>query len=503
MNKFFKHIILILTISFIFMLVGCKDKNLDTENLNHPVNALYEKNSYILSLEYNDLDYSGLSSLNNKTLESGFSSLTFGEYSNGDISSIRNKDYKDTKSVGYEFIVRQGENVKYPFWGISYSNDDEKDYYEYLKNGISDAYYKEIPFAASDTMSFGYTDDGDRFCLYASLQERYDDSDECVCLGTYPNAHFKCNAQSLPALIASNCITIDEALQFTGALNEDYTRIYESVNPLVNVYTSDVNVNGKSFHKLYSCCLEDSSGRHGVLEFSNNKVIWHEGLDYCFNFALQKDFLLNEDNTYKTNYVNGLGRFNATVLYLDQVLSMEDHLRLMNGISYSFVTYYDEELGYTGYDFKGNKVDWRSEFVYYDVFKKYDEYKKMNLDTSKADELYPLYSHYLDVDTDEIILIDSYDAWLENNNHLKCIYDIEYCLDDSNIDELTNFIKWNGAFHRSLSSDDRELVGDSFTTILKVIGDPMNYRVTRWFNEEVATADTISFSDIYTDNNKQ
>lgn len=475
---------IILIILMLLCTSSCQNKK-DSDILVHNVKALYENNTYIARVDYEGLNINGLSIANNNN-DYNLGSLSFGEYDNGDIAGIRNLDVSGDDYCGFEMIVKKGENVIYPFWAIAYSRSGKQFYYDALENGLDDDYYNSLPFTASDAMSFGYTNEGDRSSLYVSLLYRLEpiSVSDVICQGIYPNATYKCSSSSVVSLIAANCITIDDALAFVGAVDEDYKEIVSSIPPQLNVYSTSTNINGIDVNILGACALEDSSGRHGILEFINNKAIWHEGNNYSFNYFIQNDFLYNEDGTYKEILGKGFGRSNSTVLYLDDIHNMEDHFRLMNNVDYSNMFSQNSD------------VDLRSEFCDFDVFKRYEEYKNMGLNTEQADELYPLYAYYLDSETEKEVLIDSYEKWKDNNDHLDNIYNLEYCLNDENNNELSNLISWFKIFYNGLSNEEKKLIGYDYITYIKVIGDPMNYRVTRYFNEEVSTSNTINFSDV-------
>ena len=494
-----KRLLLAITLCLLLSVFGCQSQEMDDGPINHKVSALYEKNSNVVGVSYDDLNMQGLAIANGtvKIYESA-SSLTFGEYDNGDIGCIKYLDLANGNYCGYEMFVKAGDNAKYPFWALTYLNENDDVYYEMLEKGIDEDKYKTLPFMACDSMSFGYTDDGDRSSLYATLLFRnmqIDDNDnpEWLSKGTCPDASIRCSVKSLPAMIAANCITVEQALAFIGAVNEDYYKVYPNTEPGLDIFVDEDDL----FETLV---LEDSSGRHGVLEIIDNTPIWHEGLDYSFNYFVNDDYLLNEDSTYKEEFGKGLGRYNATVPYLDSIDTMDDHLRLMNNISLSNLAKYDEENGHTGTDYVNKQIDWRSEFVGYDVFANYDNYFSLKLNTEIADEKYPLYAYYFDKDTEMNVLIDSYDKWVENKDHLECIYDANYCLDDKNYNELLNLIRWNGQFIQSLSSEEMINNNLGYTSFIKVIADPMNYRVNRWFNEEITTSNTVEFEDVCNNN---
>ena len=56
------------------------------------------------------------------------------------------------------------------------------------------------------------------------------------------------------------------------------------------------------------------------------------------------------------------------------------------------------------------------------------------------------------------------------------------------------------SFYNSLTEEELRQTNSTWQTYFKVIADPMNYRVTRWFNENVSTADTITWEEAYKEN---
>ncbi|MDO5332131.1 MAG: hypothetical protein Q4E99_05570, partial [Bacillota bacterium] len=292
-----KILLLLLSLLMVFSVTGCNEKQEKEENQQetettqeeetiHEVLPLYE-NSFVVQLFYDGLDMQGLEDMNLRYGSENYGdanvgggcSITFATYYEGTVGAIRNMDLQSSKYCAYEMSVYEGENVKYPFWALAYTGMDEKSYYEVLQEGVSDDRYKQLPFTATDAMSFGYNDTGDRASLYCAIlmrsQEQDDDGNYLyTCSGTNPGAKYRCATQSAAALIAANCITIDQALAFTGAVDEQYNRIYPFIEPSLDVYTFNIETETTSNHWFEVVAMEDSTGRHGVLEFIDNKAIW-------------------------------------------------------------------------------------------------------------------------------------------------------------------------------------------------------------------------------------
>lgn len=505
---------LLLTILSIFMIMGLcgcgskKEEKVEEKEEAIPVIEMYENNSFVVAVNYEGLNLDGLErqnklygSENYGTADvTGGCSITFAQYFEGTIGAVRNMDLQQSDYTAYEMMVLPGENVKYPFWGLAYTGMDEKSYYEVLETGLSKNRYEELPFTTTDTMSFGYTKNGDRSALYCAILMRSSEQDEngnyiYACKGTNPGAPIRCAVQSVPTLISAQCVTIDEAIAYLGACDEDYNRIYPYIEPTLDVYTFNIETETKSNHWFEVVAMEDSTGRHGVMEFMDDKAIWHEGIDYSFNFFLQEDYLYNEDGTYKQQHGAGIGRYEATVPYLDKVITMQDHIDLMDAVSYSHMTYYNEEADYVGYDWANNPVDWRSEYTGANPWAAYAKFQSLGLDTSVADKKYPLYASYLNTNTNKIEVIRSFAEYNSKKDYLKPVYDMNFVLADENYDEMMNYIRWNGAFYGSLTMDEVRATGSGWETYFRVVADPMNFRVTRWFNENITTADTYLWND--------
>ena len=497
----------IIALLIVFAMLTCLMAGCGKKNTGRDFEVLYDEDMYVLRVNYTGLDMAGLESANENfgsngngkafmSDTAGGCSITFAQYSDGKIGAVRNMDLQLSDYCSYEVMINPGKNVKYATWGLSYTGFDDKTFSDILKTGLSDERYANLPFTTTDTMSFGYDESGSEASLYCAVLMRTDQKDEngnylWACDGTYPNAPIRCCTQSIPTLVATQCLSIDAALAYVGAVDEKYNRIFPNVEPTLDVYTLSIDNGVVSNHWFEVVAMEDSTGRHGVLEFMDNYAIWHEDIDYSFNFFLQDEFLYNEDGTYREDYGAGIGRYEAVVPYLDEVMTLEDHVTLMDGIRYSFMTYYNEEAGYVGHDWNGNPVDWRSEFTQYDVWAKYHSMKQKNLDTRIADSVYSLWANYLNTETGEIEKIDSYQMWLDNRDHLKAIYTMNYVLAEENREEIMNFMRWSGLFYNSLSWEDVRKTNSGWETYFRVVADPMNCRLSRWFNERITTADSV------------
>ena len=478
-----------------------------------PYEMLYDESKFVIGLEYEGLDMTGLDYANVEYGSEGYGnadvgggcSITFATYRNGRTGAVRNMDLQVSAYTSYEFVVRPGENTKNTVWGLAYTGMDSKGFRDILATGMTPEQYVSIPFTATDSMSFGYNEAGERASLYCALLMRADERDEdgnylYTCSGTYPGAPIRCCTQSLPILFGAECLTIEDVLAYVGAVDEDYNRIYPDVEPTLDVYTFNIENEYMSNHWLEVCAMEDSTGHHGVLEFIDNYAIWHDDIDYSFNFFLQDEYLKNEDGSYRETGGAGIGRCEAVVPYLDKIHTVSDHLDLMDGIRYSYLTYYNEDAGYVGCNWEGDPVDWRSEYTHLDVFHAYQTYHDvLGLNTAEADAKYPLWAHYRNTETGVIERVDSYEYWLANQDHLQSLYTLEYVMAPENYAELMNVIRWSGLFFCGLTLKEVSSTHAGWETYFRVVADPMNFSVTRWFNEDINTADTVCWESLIGD----
>lgn len=465
-----------------------------------PMMPLYGDDSFVMGLSYEGLDYSVLDEINENFGINDFGkvgcSITFAHYFDGTIGAVRNMDLQFSNYCAYELAIHPGENVKYATWGLSYSGIDTKSYKDVLKNGITLDRYKKIPFACTDAMSFGLDKNGKKASLYIGSLMRADEPDEkggylWQSPDTYPGAPLKVNQFAGITIAATQCICIQDVLEMVGAVDVKFKRISKK-KPTMSLFSNNHKTNKWFF--CYAMC--DSTGRHGVLEIIDNKPIWHEGIDFSFNFFLHNDFLFNKDGTYKERYGAGIGRYLATVPYLDRIRTKEDHLMLMDNIRYSHFTFYDEEMGYTGHDWEGNPIDWRSELTGHDTWGDYEYFQKLGLSTKEADERFKLEPCYLDTKTNQVRVVD-YKTWKKEKDHLKVIYTMEYVQDPRHEGEMRQLLNWSGAFFNSLDEKEIRMTNKAWNTYFRVIVDPMRNTVTRWFTENISTADTIVYEDLY------
>ena len=236
------------------------------------------------------------------------------------------------------YIIRTDAG-KFKTLGLVYTHRDySPDYEEVVSNGISDEFYKVLPFMCDDVLN----DAG----LHIEINMRHGEywpngADKFACEGTNPESSDRVYMFELPRYIGENCATVEEAKQ----------------------YVSTLNVYSQNYYWNYCFIISDSLGHSSLLEFSSNEVCWldEESLDsydwldvYGTKAIAQANFYLNESAWQIQDIKSGEGRYIALQNGIDAVNSRSDMYDLMRMVQYS--SYY---LDYD--DCKNNHFDPRSE----------------------------------------------------------------------------------------------------------------------------------------------
>lgn len=236
------------------------------------------------------------------------------------------------------YIIRTDAG-KFKTLGLVYTHRDySPDYEEVVSNGISDEFYKVLPFMCDDVLN----DAG----LHIEINMRHGEywpngADKFACEGTNPESSDRVYMFELPRYIGENCATVEEAKQ----------------------YVSTLNVYSQNYYWNYCFIISDSLGHSSLLEFSSNEVCWldEESLDsydwldvYGTKAIAQANFYLNESAWQIQDIKSGEGRYIALQDGIGAVNSRSDMYDLMRKVQYSsYYMDYDE--------CKNNHFDPRSE----------------------------------------------------------------------------------------------------------------------------------------------
>lgn len=324
--------ILILLLSLCMLLVtGCESNHKD---------KLTELEKYIFEVEeYTELDYDCADAFYAKSNDNwGGGCSAVSKLVDGHRLIGRNMD----QSISYKcaYIIRTNAG-KYKTIGLAYTHRDySPDYDDVIANGISDEFYKVLPFMCDDVLN----DAG----LHIEINMRHAEywpngEDKFACKGTNPESSQRVYMFELPRYIGENCATVEEAKDYVSTLD---------------VYSQDHYWN-------YCFIISDSDGCSSLLEFSSNEVHWldEEKLDtyewlkvYHPKAIAQANFYLNENAWYTQDIKSGEGRYIALQKGIDDVNSRGDMFDLMRKVQYSnYYLDYDE--------CKDNYFDPRSENI--------------------------------------------------------------------------------------------------------------------------------------------
>ena len=330
--KRFLCVLLILSMLCMPLFTGCSGaKNTD---------KLTELEKYVFEVdEYTTLDYDCADAFyaeRNDNWGGGCSAIS--KMIDGHRIVGRNMDQSISNKCVY--IVRTNAG-KFKTFGLVYTHRDySPDYDEVKSKGISDEFYKTLPFMCDDVVN----DAG----LHIEINMRHGEywpngEDKFACEGTNPKSDKRVYMFELPRYIGENCATVEEAKE----------------------YVSTLNVYSQNFYWNYCFIVSDSLGNSSLLEFAFNTVYWldedkldtYDWLDVYEPKAIaQANFYLNKESWYMQDMKLGEGRYIALQQGIDGVNSKNDMYDLMRKVQYS--SYY---LGYD--ECKSNHFDPRTEVL--------------------------------------------------------------------------------------------------------------------------------------------
>lgn len=330
-----KRILIGLLALSMMLTAGCSTSN-DANNKS----KLTELEKYVFEVEeYTSLDYDCADEFYAKANDNwGGGCSAISKMIDGHRIVGRNMDQSISNKCVY--IIRTAAG-KYKTLGLVYTHRDySPDYDEVIKNGLSDEFYKSLPFMCDDVLN----DAG----LHIEINMRHGEcwpngEDKFACEGTNPESDERVYMFELPRYIGENCATVEEAKE----------------------YVSTLNVYSQNHYWNYCFIVSDSEGHSSLLEFASNEVYWldeenidsYEWLDvYNTKAIAQANFYLNETAWNTQDTKTGEGRFIALQNGIDAVNSRSDMYDLMRKVQYSnFYLDYDE--------CKNNYFDPRSENI--------------------------------------------------------------------------------------------------------------------------------------------
>lgn len=330
-----KRVLIGLLALSMMLTAGCSTNN----NANNK-SKLTELEKYVFEVEgYTSLDYDCADEFYAKANDNwGGGCSAISKMVDGHRIVGRNMDQSISNKCVY--IIRTDAG-KYKTLGLVYTHRDySPDYDDVIKNGLSDEFYKSLPFMCDDVLN--------NAGLHIEINMRHGEcwpngEDKFACEGTNPESSERVYMFELPRYIGENCATVEEAKE----------------------YVSTLNVYSQNHYWNYCFIVSDSEGHSSLLEFASNEVYWldEEDLDsydwldvYNPKAIAQANFYLNETAWNTQDIKTGEGRYIALQNGIDAVNSRSDMYDLMRKVQYSnFYLDYDE--------CKNNYFDPRSENI--------------------------------------------------------------------------------------------------------------------------------------------
>ena len=318
--KIFKRLFSIfLSFVLIITFAACGKESLNANDNFHAVTKLFDQ--VMDAGTYTELDYDGAQEICAVNYDSwGGCTAVAKTLANGDTIVGRNMDLTISNKCAY--VMRTAVEGCYETIQLAYTyRYYSPEYKDVLKNGISDDFYKILPFMSDDALN----SEG----LYIELNMRNaecwpDGSEKFSCKGTNPDSDTRVYMFSIPTYVATHCATVDEALEYIASLD----------------------VYAKEGFWDYCFLIADATGHYGVLEFAHNNMYWNEGQ------AAQANFYINEKLQSVSEYRTGEGRYDYVMSHIDSVSNEQEMFDLMDDVKYS-----------QAYNYKTSKFDVRSEFV--------------------------------------------------------------------------------------------------------------------------------------------
>ena len=261
---------------------------------------------------------------------------------NGDVLIGRNLDLTVSQFPCYITHVEPVDGFSYKT--INFTYDEmflEGDTYEKLlsKGKIDEEYYNALPLLASDS----FNEKG----LYIEYNMR-DYEEYMICSGTNPDSPNRICTISLPYIVAANCATVEEAL--------DYIRNYIDVFTMLD----------ESVASGWNLCfmIGDATGEYGLIEIARNEIMY---LPYQHG---QGNYYITPKWNVLSKGQSGYGRLQFGIERIDQVQTEEDMAEMMEKIMWRNeilnVGYAKrDQYGHVQFlDKAGNpSLDWRSDNV--------------------------------------------------------------------------------------------------------------------------------------------
>lgn len=223
---------------------------------------------------------------------------------NGDVLIGRNLDLTISQFPCYVTHVKPVNGFKYKTINFTYdelfTNGDQ--YKDLLQKGkILEEYYNALPLLASDS----FNEKG----LYIEYNMRAFE-EYMICSGTNPHCENRICTISLPYVVAANCSTVKEAINYI--CND------------INVYTMLDDSVASGWNLCFM--IGDATGEYGLIEIARNEIMYlpyqHGQGNY---YVTPKWNVLSQDQS-------GYGRLEYGIERIDQIQTEDDMAKIMEKI---------------------------------------------------------------------------------------------------------------------------------------------------------------------------
>jgi len=258
--------------------------SLSWENKNQKYEHFTDLGNYVIMLnDANAADVEkSLALCNDKDIFKQGCTGTAKRNSNGEVIFGRNMDVDVSQTPAFITCIKGGKHQALVF---TYKGSNGYRYDQLAEMDKDADYLLSIPYTGTDAMN--------EAGLYIETNMREMDSNyNLYCSGTNPG---KTRAQflSLPALVATNCATVDEALEF---INDSY-----------DWFTPGFVLDGDSCIWNTAFLMGDATGNYGLVEIAKNHVYY---TPYCQG---QGNYYINPEIAQYAVNGSGYGRLAAAL----------------------------------------------------------------------------------------------------------------------------------------------------------------------------------------------
>lgn len=252
---------------------------------------------------------------------------------NGDMVVGRSMDifYSNSPAV----VVRTAVPGFYKTVGLANRPFMGKKYAEILKCGYSQKEIQELYHFTFDIMN----EKG--FFIEVNMRDGQNGVNGIADItGTNPGAKVRMSAASLVRYLGNRCANVEEALALANKCD------------VYGFYNKEQGINWGA-----GIMMADTSGRCGVLEVIDNKLVWNEGA------KLQTNFYLHPEYKDKAIYGAGVGRYELLKQCYSKIKTEQDVDDLIRKVNYSSVLNPDTCLFDPSSEFGGNSISFEGKMV--------------------------------------------------------------------------------------------------------------------------------------------